>query len=358
VGHASGGAEPPQAPPSPVAPVSASAEAEDEGLEALPGEGWPSDDFPWLMPAEPESEADAAASGGAASGWGEGFAQPTGDEAAEEDEEPFPWDRAPSAPAESGGFGWEGEPSIGYEESAPASSAAWELEPAPSEAAEEPAGLSYSWHEEAEEPEEAEVLPLAELEEAAADVAAAEPAAQRVEIPGREAEPTGWAWSDEGAGEELAEAGDRWEGGSEHVTVDEEAEVSSGWSWEPEEAEEAAPEGETVGHPGAEPVSMAMPEAPPVELEEEDEVPAWAEEAVVAERVGAPEVVTVDAEEELAATPAEVPAGALDDVAARLERIARALRSGKPDEALEQGDPLQLLITGYALGYAEAQKKR
>src|SRR5690606_41911810 len=44
------------------------------------------------------------------------------------------------------------------------------------------------------------------------------------------------------------------------------------------------------------------------------------------------------------------------EVAERLERIAGALRSGRPLEAAEQGDPLQLLITGYALGYAQARR--
>lgn len=47
---------------------------------------------------------------------------------------------------------------------------------------------------------------------------------------------------------------------------------------------------------------------------------------------------------------------ALIEVAERLERIAASLRSGTVAEAVEEGDPLRLLITGYALGYAQARE--
>jgi hypothetical protein len=53
---------------------------------------------------------------------------------------------------------------------------------------------------------------------------------------------------------------------------------------------------------------------------------------------------------------------ALGRVAERLERIAGALRRGSSEELLarlesaEEADPLDLLITGYALGYAQAAR--
>lgn len=48
---------------------------------------------------------------------------------------------------------------------------------------------------------------------------------------------------------------------------------------------------------------------------------------------------------------------ALGEVAARLEGVARALREGRPLEVAADGDPLQLLVVGYALGYAAARKR-
>jgi hypothetical protein len=57
------------------------------------------------------------------------------------------------------------------------------------------------------------------------------------------------------------------------------------------------------------------------------------------------------------AAPAAANRPALEDVAARLERIARALRGSSPAELLANtDDPLQLLIAGYALGLADAAR--
>ena len=47
---------------------------------------------------------------------------------------------------------------------------------------------------------------------------------------------------------------------------------------------------------------------------------------------------------------------ALAEVADRLEGVARALREGRPLEVATDGDPLQLLVVGYALGYAQARR--
>ncbi|MBA2245419.1 MAG: hypothetical protein H0W11_10710 [Gemmatimonadetes bacterium] len=60
------------------------------------------------------------------------------------------------------------------------------------------------------------------------------------------------------------------------------------------------------------------------------------------------------------AAPAPARDAALGRVAERLERIAGALRRRSSEELLarlesaEEADPLDLLITGYALGYAQA----
>lgn len=49
----------------------------------------------------------------------------------------------------------------------------------------------------------------------------------------------------------------------------------------------------------------------------------------------------------------------LEEIADRLERIARALRSRDGDDfAGDAGDPLEVLITGYALGYSEGARGR
>jgi hypothetical protein len=74
------------------------------------------------------------------------------------------------------------------------------------------------------------------------------------------------------------------------------------------------------------------------------------------------EADAVEAVEELRGVeePAEAGAGApgaFDEVAARLEEIARMLRE-RPDELLagRAGDPLALLVTGYVLGYGHGRE--
>jgi hypothetical protein len=340
----------------------------DEELEPLPGAGWPSDDFPWLTPAEPQAPAPQAEPswGAAASAGGEASAS------AEEDEG-FPWDEdaAVEAGEGAGGFGWEGEPMIGGEGSERASSAAWGIDPEEEEPGVEdlytaPAA-GYSWHEEAEVVEEAADLTVSSADELAGEDAPGwtSDATPSFERPERAPEPSGWAWSD--AGSESAEEllGERWEGSEESFTVDEEATVAgvpeSAVTWEPVDGTEGGAESEAgfqseagfASGAGFEPGagvaggggSGAGPESAPVEAVALP-VGEWEAQAGVVEVQ----------EEARAGEPAA--AAPLEDVAVRLERIARALRTGKPDEALEQGDPLQLLITGYALGYAEARKGR
>ncbi|HEV2132298.1 MAG TPA: hypothetical protein VGR27_14380 [Longimicrobiaceae bacterium] len=63
------------------------------------------------------------------------------------------------------------------------------------------------------------------------------------------------------------------------------------------------------------------------------------------------------------AAPTPARDAALSRVAERLERIAGMLRRGSSEELLarldsaEEADPLDLLITGYALGHAQASRR-
>lgn len=60
-----------------------------------------------------------------------------------------------------------------------------------------------------------------------------------------------------------------------------------------------------------------------------------------------------------AASASQSPPAVLQDVADRLERIARSLRDRHPAQLFDESgaDPLQLLITGYALGFSEAMQR-
>src|SRR5690606_822221 len=133
-----------------------------------------------------------------------------------------------------------------------------------------------------------------------------------------------FSWGEESEeGEPVA--ADRWDAGDKFRVED-----------EPGVVEGAADAGDTAG---------AEPMAAPVE----------AAALPVGEWETAPDTAAVDEAVADAGGAGEVDA-ALVEVADRLERIARSLRRGNPIEAVEEGDPLQLLITGYALGYAQSRK--
>lgn len=111
----------------------------------------------------------------------------------------------------------------------------------------------------------------------------------------------------------------------------------------------------------AEPEDLAPPAAPSPaddmdDADDDADEPiglAWAEGATRSPS-GDP-----DAEAEpTAAAPAHSAPVLLDEVAARLEQIARTLRERRPAEIFAEGaaDPLEVLITGYALGYTEAAR--
>lgn len=68
---------------------------------------------------------------------------------------------------------------------------------------------------------------------------------------------------------------------------------------------------------------------------------------------------SLDPDEAAPAPPPAVGSAALEDVASRLEGIARSLRGGNPADLLSgTSDPLQLLIAGYALGLEAARASR
>lgn len=145
---------------------------------------------------------------------------------------------------------------------------------------------------------------------------------------------------------------------------------------EPEPWELLAPESASPAAP-----PLPSPELPDWFMEEGvDTTGEWLldshldAEAELSEDVGEPIPFLVPeppfaGSEEAAATPNEPPLGRephaearapmLTEVAARLERIAQALRHGAAEEIFDpesESDPLQLLITGYAMGYAEARR--
>lgn len=293
-----------------AAPLSASEATVEEPVteqsDDLPAVDWPSDDFPWLLPAEPESAA----------------ALPD----------------LPSEPLPASSFEWQDEVSPAAE----APPIRWDDElvraaapdaATPEADAEFAAATDFVWDEEASalqdldgETAEAEAEPFAGLNTEE----------ERPEAPR-------WVWEDAGSAVEEDEVGaDRWESDAtgfavrDEVTIVGEGEepVSAQIEVTTSEAEVELPPIPEVAAPPLEAAALPIGEwedaAPAVEVA--DEVPHAAE-------VGATTT-------------------ALEDVAARLERIARSLRSGNPLDAFEQGDPLQLLITGYALGYSEARKAK
>lgn len=129
-----------------------------------------------------------------------------------------------------------------------------------------------------------------------------------------------------------------------------------------------------MDEPTSEDWSLDAPEAaPPPQVGEELAVEVTLEEEPAAPASADPQPFVADDEAVMAAEPApsaepdaftaaavaeaEVPAehadaSPFDDVAGRLEEIARALRD-RPDELLAGGssDPLALLVTGYVMGY-------
>lgn len=329
------------------------------GLDSFPESDWPSDDFPWLSPSAPEPDED-----GQAEAWRPGV--DTGEL---------------SAPAQSYSveeeasvqhLSWIGEPASQGEIDA-AEAAAASAEVAPAEAA----------------PADA----VSEGQEGVIEVSL-------FAVEGVEEERTGfqvdaesvegsWTGSESWAEEHAERGGEAWGG---EATVEEaappEAEAAAGgdptaWA-DAETSAQDRPWDEGVAASSAEASEAAVAgdevAAPDLGLEGEEEGMLFGEveteetprEAVEAAALPLSEWESgaaaggVEEEEALEATTLEsepVARSAANDsvdpmveVAERLERIAGALRSGRPLEAAEQGDPLQLLITGYALGYAQARR--
>lgn len=165
---------------------------------------------------------------------------------------------------------------------------------------------------------------------------AAESAAPAWDAPAAEPEPAADAWSlatPEAAEPPAADAGATWEESPAAAAPSYEVSVDASddaLTFEPAAAEAPAAED-------------ALPMAQPFVADEE---------AVIASEPD-PFTAASVAEAE-AVAPAEPAHGgsAFDDVAARLESIARMLRE-RPDELLAGGssDPLALLVTGYVMGY-------
>jgi hypothetical protein len=191
----------------------------------------------------------------------------------------------------------------------------------PAEEGDLPGVPDFVWGEEpAEQPDSAAGAAAAEADEFAVPSAFGD--AQSAE--------SRWTWADSGSEAPDEVPGDRWDSGTSGFAVSDEAEAAG----------EPMPAGSTEA--GAEPLTAAaLP------------IGEWEQSAATVE---VEEPATTVEEPVSPAVEVPVASSALNEVADRLDRIARSLRSGNPVDALDQGDPLQLLITGYALGYSEARK--
>lgn len=163
---------------------------------------------------------------------------------------------------------------------------------------------------------------------------------------------------------------------SEAESVPEEA-PATGHAAEGDASAAPAPPGPAGAAWGGATPAGGAESAPPMESGAAEALEEWALAASVesegAEPVGegpAPASMAVEPGRESAA-PAPRPEAALaeamsleegpalQEVAGRLERIAGALREGRPIELFSSGssDPLEVLIAGYALGYSEAFRR-
>ncbi|HEX2090855.1 MAG TPA: hypothetical protein VHG28_00580 [Longimicrobiaceae bacterium] len=284
---------------------------------------------PFVRPPEPAASAPAEPAAPSASRVIEEYAPAVGEQSApvtEPEEEWMPWEEeatpAAEVPVDAGGGEEEAFPWIATDETgaAPASAAESTVtgeEAQPGAAVDE--GELPGWLSWADEEEEA--APVFTGAESAAPVTAAEPTVPE--------ESTALPVEVEGPGSEVMEP----------------------WA---EPATEAAPE-----PAGA--ATIAAPEVTP----DVEGVFAASEAAAVEEAYSAP-AVEYGAEESsgepVAATAGDARgahADAFAEVADRLERIVRSLREN-PSEVLAGGegrDPLELLVTGFVLGYAQGRNR-
>ncbi len=139
---------------------------------------------------------------------------------------------------------------------------------------------------------------------------------------------------------------------------------------------------ETLGAAGNGEEAMAEPVAETVPVTEDEDFPDWLEQTLatvethgdvgvaaepvtnadeddadlldVSELLGEPEPPA--APEPLPALTPESAAGGAEQVAERLERIARTLRAGGVGALHDASDPLALLVTGFVLGYEQRER--
>jgi hypothetical protein len=207
--------------------------------------------------------------------------------------------------------------------------------------------------------EEMEPLDAADAFPEARDELAAEEYAPPVHVSEAEAAPE--AWSVEFAVEGSAAGGvaDAREPVPDETTAGMEDFYAAGENTAAEEALYAAPVADAEYAAGFDDVAGFAGPAADFSEPADDYAPEYAESAPEAESgFEAPE-----AESAFAGTgPAALAGGAADalaEVAERLEGIARRLRE-QPGEVLAGGagtDPLELLVTGFALGYAQGRRR-
>jgi hypothetical protein len=108
----------------------------------------------------------------------------------------------------------------------------------------------------------------------------------------------------------------------------------------------------------AEPPAIEVPEAAADELPLPEIPPIAALDEVVVEPFSEPEPAAppIEPAAVAATAPVQQEGSPFEALAERLEEIARALREQGPAALSRSTDPLQAVLTGYALGYAQAAR--
>jgi hypothetical protein len=212
--------------------------------------------------------------------------------------------------------------------------ASWEAQPATDEA---PAPAASFDAPAAAPADDLPWLTVADDEQAAVPITAEEPSSPPVED---EEMPAWMTWGGGDEAEASAPVAEEPFGAAAEPAAEEEPVVGEeAWS-----VEFATEEAVNEGAPAVDDAVAGM-----------EDFYAGAENAAAEEALYAP---SVEAEAEPASALPAGAAEALGEVADRLERIARALRE-RPQEVLAGGDgadPLELLVTGFALGYAQGRR--
>lgn len=296
--------------------------------------------FSWIGAPSPEPQAEGGSAGA-----------PGGDESDLEDEaDEEPWYQLPEDGTSAAGYGWEDESVTadaslsGLDREDEAVEDEREGFRVDAENAEDSWPEAEAWSQEiVGEPGEGESV------QSGAGAPVGEPASPEVgfswEETARETERTG--------AEEVTGSEGRWDADPSFQVEGETHEVHEAVTArvDPGAADSPTLDAEAAGTDTAE---SPLVERGTVGAGTEESAPVDAEPLPLGEWEELPGVAAVES----GRSPEGAAGDALSEVADRLEQIARSLRSGRAVQAIEEGDPLQLLITGYALGFSEARRQR